>query len=197
MKSSLDISRILGDISSLSHSIVFLYLFALFIWGGLFISPCYFFFGTMYSVGCIFSFLPWLWPPFIPQFSSVTQSCPTLCDTMDCSTPGLPVHHQLLVLTQTHVHWVSDATQPSHPVIPFSHFQSFLASSSFQMSHFFASGGQSIGISTSESVLSMNIQDWFSLGCSGWISLLFKGLSRVFSNTSIQKHQFFGAQLSL
>ena len=117
MKSSLDISRILGDISSLSHSIVFLYIFALYSYF-LYNYALYqcIVFGTMRSVGYTFSFLPWLWPPFIPQFSSVAQSCLTPCDTMDCSTPGLPVHHQLLVLTQTHVHWVSDATQPSHPL---------------------------------------------------------------------------------
>ena len=79
------------------------------------------------------------------QFSSVTQSCPTLCDSMDCSMPGLPVHHQLPEFTQTHVHWVGDAIQPSYPVFPFSScLQSFPASRSFQMSQFFASGGQSI-----------------------------------------------------
>ena len=80
------------------------------------------------------------------QFSSVTQLCPTLCDHMDCSTPGLPVHHQHPKFTQTHVHQVSDAIQPSHPVFPFSsHLQSFPGSGSLQMSQFFASGGQSIG----------------------------------------------------
>ena len=74
------------------------------------------------------------------QFSSVTQLCPTHC--MDCSMPGLPVHHQVLEFTQTHVHWVGDAIQPSHPVIHFSlHLQSFPASGSFPMSHFFTSSG--------------------------------------------------------
>ena len=73
----------------------------------------------------------------------------------------------------------------------------FPASGSFQMSQLFASGGRSIGISASTSVLPMNTQDWFSLGWTGWISLQYKGLSRVFSNTKVQKHQFFGAQLSL
>ena len=69
------------------------------------------------------------------QFSSVAQSCPTLCDPINRSTPGLPVHHQLPEFTQTHVHWVGDAIQPSHPVIPFSSCpQSFPASESFQMS---------------------------------------------------------------
>ena len=83
-------------------------------------------------------------------------------------------------------------------VIPFSSdLQSFPVSGSFQMSHFFASGGQSIGVSASTSVLPMNIQDWFPLGWTGWISLQSKGLSRVFSNTTLQKHQFFSAQLFL
>ena len=76
----------------------------------------------------------------------MAQSCPTLYDPMDCSVPGFPVHHQLLEFTQTHVHWIGDAIQPSHPsVVPFSsHLQSFLASGSFQMSQFFVSGGQNI-----------------------------------------------------
>ena len=84
----------------------------------------------------------------------------------------------------------------SSSVIPFSsHFQSCPASGSFEMSQFFTSGGQSIGGLPSASVLPMNIQDWFPLGWTGWTSLQFKGLSRVFSNTTVQKHQFFGAQL--
>ena len=74
--------------------------------------------------------------------------------------------------------------------------QSFPGSGSFQMSQLFASGGQSTGVSASTSVLPMNIQDWVLLGWTGWISLQFKGLSRVFSNTTVQKHQFFSAQLS-
>ena len=86
----------------------------------------------------------------------------------------------------------------SSSVIPFSScLQSFLASGSFPRSQFFASGGQNIGVSTSASVLPMNIQDWFPLGWTGWISLQSKGLSRVFSNTAVQKQQFFCAQLSL
>ena len=81
---------------------------------------------------------------------------------------------------------------------PFSfHLQSFLTSGSFQMSQLFASRGQSTGISASTSVLPMNIQDWSPLGGPGWISLLSKGLSRASSNTTVQKHQFFGTQLSL
>ena len=83
-------------------------------------------------------------------------------------------------------------------VVPFSfNLESFPASGSFQMSQFFTSGGQSSAISASASVLPMNVQDWFPLGWTGWISLLSKGLSRVLSNTTVQKHQFFGAQLSL
>ena len=74
--------------------------------------------------------------------------------------------------------------------------QSFPASGSFPASQLFASGGQSIEVSASASVLPMNIQDWFPLGWTGWVSLQSKGLSRVFSNTTVQKHQFFGAQLS-
>ena len=85
----------------------------------------------------------------------------------------------------------------SSSFIPFSsHLQSFPASGSFPMSQFFTSGGQSIGVSASASVLPMNIQDWFPLGWTGLISLQSKGLSRVFSNTTVQKHQFFSVQLS-
>ena len=125
------------------------------------------------------------------QFSSVAQSCLTLCNPMDCSTPGLPVHHQLPEFTQTHVHWVGDAIQPSHPLSFHSPPAFNLASGSFQMSQFFASDGQSIGISAS--VFPINIQDWFPLGFTGWIFLQSRGLSRVFSNTTVQKHQFFDA----
>ena len=86
----------------------------------------------------------------------------------------------------------------SFSVVPFSScLQSFPASGSFQMSQLFTSDGQSIGISSSASVLPMNIQDWLPLGWTGWISLQSQGLSRVFSNTTVQKHQFLGAQLSL
>ena len=85
----------------------------------------------------------------------------------------------------------------SSPVIPFSHLQSFATSVSFPMNQFFTSGGQSIGVSPSASVLPMNIQDWFPLGLAGWISLQSKRPSRVFSNTTVQKHQFFIAQLCL
>ena len=114
------------------------------------------------------------------HFISVFQSCPTLCDPMNCSTAGLPVHHQPLEFTQTHVHWVGDAIQPS--TIPFSSCpQSLPASGSFPMSQLFASGGQSFGVSASASVLPMNTQDWSPLEWTSWISLQSKGLSRVLS----------------
>ena len=119
------------------------------------------------------------------QFSPVAQSCPTLCDPMDCSMPDLPVHHQLLEFTQTHAHWVGDAIQPSSSVNPFSScLQSFPASGSLQMSQFFVSSGQSIGISASTSVLPMNTQDWSPLGWTGWISLQSKGLSSLLQHNS-------------
>jgi len=132
-------------------------------------------------------------------FSSVTQSCPTPCDPMDCSMPGFPVHHQLLELAQTHV----PSNRWCHPTIslsaiPFSsRLLSFPASGSFPMSQVFAWSGQSIGVLASTHVLPMNIQDWFPLGLTVWISLQSKGLAGVFSNTRVQKHQFFIAQLSL
>ena len=118
---------------------------------------------------------------------------------MGCSAPGFPVHHHLLELAQTHVHRVSDAIQPSYPL-----------SSSFPPAfHLFQHQGffqwvspsnqvaKVIGASASASVLPMNIQYSFPLGWTGLVSLKFRGLSRVFSNTTVQKHQFFGAQLSL
>ena len=139
-----------------------------------------------------------IWTKEIPaswisvQFSSVTQPGPTLWDAMDFSMLGFPVHHQLPELIKTNIHWVGDAIQLSHPVIPVSScLQSFPASGSFPVNQFFASCDQSIRVSASASVLPMNIQDWFPLGWIGWISLLSKGLSRVFSNTPVQKHHFF------
>ena len=131
--------------------------------------------------------------------SSVTQFCPTLCDPMNCSTPGFPVHRQLPMLAQTHVYWVNDAIQPSHPLSsPSPAFNLFQhQGQNFPVSQFFTSGNQSIGVSASASVLQVNIQDWFPLESTGWISLQSKGFLRVFSNTTVQKHQFFGTQLSL
>ena len=135
--------------------------------------------------------------PFGVQFSSVTQSCPTLCDPMDCSMPGLPVHHQFSELISYALSWWCHPTMLSS-VVPFSsHLQSFPASGCFQKSQFFTSGGQSIGVSASTSILPMNTQNWSPLGWTGWISLQSKGLARVFFNTTVQKHQFFGAQLYL
>ena len=129
------------------------------------------------------------------QFSLVAQSYLTLCNPMNRSTPGLPVHHQLPESTQTHVHWVGYQPTISSSFDPFfSCPQSFPASGYFHVSQLFASGGQSIGVSASTSVLPMNTQDWSPLGWTGGISLQSKGLSRVFSNTTVQKHQFFGAQ---
>ena len=129
---------------------------------------------------------------------SVTQSCPTLCNPMDCSTLGFPVQHHLPELAQTHTHWVSDAIQPSHPL-------SCPSPSAFNLSQhqglfqWVSSSNQVAKVFEFQlqHVLPMNIQDWFPLEWTGWIFLQSKGLYRVFSNTTIQKHQFFGAQLSL
>ena len=124
----------------------------------------------------------------------------TLCNPMDCTTPGFPVLHYPPELAQTHVHWVSDANLPSYPLLPFlSSPQPFTASGSFPVSQPFTSGGQTI--EAKPSVLPMNIQGWFPLGLTGLISLLSKGLSRVFSST-ISKESilwcsaFFMVQLS-
>ena len=105
--------------------------------------------------------------------SSVAQSCLTLCDPMDCSMPGFPVHHQQLEPIQTHIHRVSDAIQPSHPLSsPFPPaFNLSQHQGSFPMSWFFASGGQSIGVSALASVIPINIQDWFLLGLTSLTSL--------------------------
>ena len=131
------------------------------------------------------------------QFSSVTQPCLTHSNLMDCNTPGLPVHHQLLEFTFNSCplsRWCHPAISSS--VIPFSSgLQSFPASGYFQISQFFTSGGQSIGVSASAAVLPKNTQDWYPVGWTGWISLQSKGLSRVFSNTTVQKHQFFSTRL--
>ena len=106
------------------------------------------------------------------HFSSVTQSCPTPCDPMNCSTPGLPIHHHLPESTQTHVHRVGDAIQASHPLSSHSPPAFNLSQhQSFLMSQLFAWGGQSIGVSASASLLPMNTQDWSPLGWTGWISL--------------------------
>jgi len=126
-------------------------------------------------------------------------SCPTLYSFMDYSTPGLPVLHYLPEFVQIHVHWISDVS--NHFILCHHHLfsiflQSFPASGSFPSSQFFTSGGQRIGASASASVLPMSILGWFPLQLTGLISLLSKGLSRIFFTTTIQKHQFFTTQSS-
>ena len=130
---------------------------------------------------------------------SIQFSCSVLSDSLlphGLQHARLPCPSPTPQLAKTHVHRVGDAIQPSHPLSS-PCLQSFPASGSFQMSQFFTSGGQSIGVSPSASVLPMNIQDRFLLGSTGFISLQSKRLSRVFSNTTVQKHQLFGTQLSL
>ena len=138
--------------------------------------------------------------PKLPYFSSV-QSL-SLSDSLrphelqharpPCPSPTSGVYLNSCSLSR----WCHPTISSS--VVPFSSCpQSFPASGAFQMSQLFTSGGQSIGVSASASVLPMNIQDWFPLGWTGWISLQSKGLSRVFSNITVQKHQFFDSQLSL
>ena len=128
------------------------------------------------------------------QFSSVAQSCLALCNPMDCRIPGFPVHHQLPEFTQTHAQWCHPTISSS--VVPFSScLRSFPASQSFPMSQLFAWGGQSTGVSALASFLPKKCQGWSS-EWTGWISLQSKGFSRVFSNTTVQKHQFFSTQPS-
>ena len=134
------------------------------------------------------------------QFSSVQFSCSVVSDYLwphglqhakpPCPSPTLRAYWNSCPLNR----WWHSAISSS--VVPFSRLQSFPASGSFPMSQFFTSGGQSIGVSASASVLPMNIQDSFPLGLTGFISLQLWGLSRVFSNTTVQKHQFFSTQLS-
>ena len=127
------------------------------------------------------------------QIRSVAQSCPTLCDPMNRSTPCLPVHHQLPEFTQTHVHRVSDACQPSHPLSsPSPPAPNPFQYQSFPMGQLFAWGGQSTGVSALASFLPKKSQGWSPSEWVGWISLQSKGLSRVFSNTTVQKHQYWG-----
>ena len=137
--------------------------------------------------------------PLYESVSSVQFSCSVVSDSLQ--SQGLQ-HARLPVITNS---WSLLNSCPSsrwcHPTIsssavPFSCLQSFPTSGSFPISEFFTLGRQCIGASASASVLPMNIQDWFPLGWTGRISLQSKGLSRVFSNTTVQKHQFFGIQLS-
>ena len=131
---------------------------------------------SVQSLSCVWLFVtPWTAAPRLPCPSATPRACSNSCPLSRWCHPAI-----------------------SSSVVPFSsHLQSFLAPGSFQMSQFSASGGQRIGVSASASVLPMNIQDWFLWGWTGWVSLQSKGLSRVFSNTTVQKHQFFSAQLSL
>ena len=131
------------------------------------------------------------------QFTSVTQSCPTLCNHgLQHARPPCPSPTPGVYLNSCPLSWWCHPTISSS-VIPFSsHLQSVPASGSFPVSQFFASGGQNIGVSASSSVLPMNIQDWFPFRLTGLISLQTKGLSRVFSNTTVQNHQFFDAHPS-
>ena len=136
------------------------------------------------------------WRCLLPQFSSVTQSCPTLCDAMDCSMPGFPLHHQLLELLK--LMSIKSMMPSNHlilccpilllPPIPPS-IRVFSNESTLHMRW------KSTGVSALASFLPKNIQDWSPLEWTGWISLQSKGLSRVFSNTTVQKQQFFGAKL--
>ena len=112
------------------------------------------------------------------QFSPVTQSRPTLCDPMNHSTPGLPVHYQFPESTQIHVHWVSDAIQPSHSLLSPSP-PAFNLSQNQGLFQWVSSSHQVAKVSASTSVLPMNTQDWTPLGWTGWISLQSKGLSSV------------------
>ena len=131
------------------------------------------------------------------QFISVAQSCPTLWDPMNRSTPGLPVHHQLPEFIQTHVHWVSDAIQPSHPLS--SHSTPAPNPSKHQSLFQWVNSSHEVA-----KVLEFQLQHHslqrnprlISFRWTGWISLQSKGLSRVFSNNTVQKYQFFGTQLS-
>ena len=132
------------------------------------------------------------------QFNSVTQSCLTLSDPMDCRTPGLPVHHQLQEFTLTHVHWVSDAIKPSHP--PSSPSPAFKLSQHQGVFKWVSSSHQVakiLAFKLQHQSFQWTITANLPLGRTGWISLQSKGLLKVFSNTTVQKHQFFCAQLSL
>ena len=146
----------------------------------------------------------WIWVTFVDGIMIAYPSVQSLIISDSLRCHGLQ-HARLLCPSPTPRTYSSSCPLSwwCHPtisssVVPFSsRLQSFPASGFFPVSQFFASGGQSIGVSVSASVLPMNIQDWFPLGCTGWISLKSKGISGVFSNTPVQKYQFFSAQLSL
>ena len=131
------------------------------------------------------------------QFSSVTQSCLTLCNPLNCSMPGLPAitnSRSSVKLTSIKSVMPSSHLILCRPLLLLPPIPPSIRV--FPMSQLFTWGGQSIGVSALASVLPKNTQDWSPLGWNGWISLQSKGLSRVFSNTTVQKHKFFGAQLS-
>ena len=162
---------------------------------------CFLFSSTISQVTCLITSSLLSSNPI--QFSSVQLlSHEQLCDPMDYSMPGCPVHHQLPEPTQTHVHQVSDAIQPSHPLSsPFP--PAFNLSQHQGLFKWVSSSHQVAKILEFQLPISeflkipMNFQDWFPLGWTSGISLQSKGLSRAFSNTTVQKHQFFGTQLSL
>ena len=132
-------------------------------------------------------------------YCSFAQSCLTLCHPRDCSMPGFPVLHRLSELTQTHVHWVGDAIQPSCPLSSPSPSAFNLSQHQglFQWVNSLHDVAKVLGVSASASVLPMNIQDWFPLGLP-WLDLLaVQGTLKSLLHTTVQKHQFFSAQLSL
>ena len=126
----------------------------------------------------------------------VAKLCLTLCESMDCSTPGFPVLHYLPEFAQTHIHGIGDAIQPSHPLPPPSPpaFNLSQHQGLFQWVGSLHQVLKVLGASASASVLPRSIQGWFPLGLTDSISLLSNGLSRVFSSTSVRKHRFFGTQ---
>ena len=128
----------------------------------------------------------------------LVKSCPALSDPIDCIACQVPRSFTISEFAQIRIHWVGDAIWPSHPLSSPSPF-AFNLSQHQGLFKWVSSPhhvGQSIGVSASTSIPPMNIQDWSPIGWTGWISLQSKGLSRVFSNTTVQKHQFFGTQLS-
>ena len=131
------------------------------------------------------------WPPSV-QFSSVPQSCLTLCDPMDCSTSGLPVYHQLPQLIQTYDHWVGDDIQPSHPLLSPSPpaFNLFQHKGLFQWVSSSHQVAKVLELQLQHQSFQWIFQVWFPLGWTGLISLQSKGLSRVFSSTTVLSHQF-------
>ena len=130
---------------------------------------------------------------------SVAQSCPTLCDPMDSRTSGFPVLHHLSELAQTHVHWVGDVIQPSHPLLsPSPAFNLSQHQGLFQWASSSHQVAKVLGLQLQhQSFQWISSDHLFPLGLTSWIFLQSKGLSRVFSSTTVQKNQFFGAKPSL